>query len=96
MAYPRCPRCLERGPTGLCDAHIRAYSDCCCIDCGNQLTEETYAEYLVSLGPPTDREIEPGEALADPMSFATVARTADVVEIVCITCKQRRLNATNE
>lgn len=55
------------------------------MDCGVPLTDENYAEYVINVGPAK----EPWE---DGDSFAVIARTADVVEVVCESCKEARLN----
>ena len=86
LRLPRCPKCRERGPTGLCAAHAKWYADINCMDCGTRLTDDNYAEYIVKVGPAK----EPWE---DSDSFAVIARTADIVEAVCEACKQLRLAA---
>lgn len=84
---PRCPKCREQGPTGLCQLHAEWYADLVCMDCGTPLTDENYSECVVSVGPAK----EPWE---DETSFAVIARTADVAELVCEPCRQIRLAAS--
>ncbi|KKL04877.1 hypothetical protein LCGC14_2611660 [marine sediment metagenome] len=86
LRLPRCPRCREHGPAGLCAAHEKWYADMNCMDCSTPLTDENYAEYIIKVGPAK----QPWE---DGNSFAVIARTADTVEVVCAVCKQVRLAA---
>ena len=89
LRLPRCPKCREYGPSGLCVAHAKWYADITCMDCSTPLTDDNYAEYVITVGPAK----EPWE---DGDSFEVAARTADVVEALCASCKQTRLAAPTE
>ena len=54
------------------------------MDCNTPLTDENYTEWILGVGPPK----EPWE---DGDSFAVIARTADVVEAICESCKHVRM-----
>lgn len=68
---------------GLCALHREWYSDIVCMDCGIQLTEDTYAEVLIAVGPPA-------EPWQDPQTFDVARQVADRVDVVCTKCKQVR------
>ena len=88
LRLPRCLKCRVHGPAGLCTAHAKWYADINCMDCSTRLTDENYAEWLLSVGPAK----EPWE---DGNSFEVAARTADVVEVICESCKQVRFDHTS-
>ncbi|KKK67446.1 hypothetical protein LCGC14_2953990 [marine sediment metagenome] len=79
-----CPLGVEWANVMWYDTRTREWGHCQCMDCDVELTPSNYANYVTEKG----EDPEPWE---DKDSFAVIARTADVTELVCFNCWMKRM-----